>query len=160
MVPEYDEQEPRKKNDKKEDISMRQFWRYRTYFRKEFVDAQNSKSKQNHWLWSMRKLAEYFIISVENRIEQNEMNWTKLSQDGLREILAIDFIKAIEKGLPEVGKLGKVFISPRTFAGSRLYYQSSYADLMTMVRCYGNPTWYFRIILYFIFSYIHIYIGS
>jgi hypothetical protein len=141
MAPEYDDQEPLKKKGPEENISIRQFWRYRTFFRKEFVDDQNSRRKQFHWLWSMRKLAEYFIISIENRIEQNEMNWTKLAQKDLRQILASDFLNALEKGLPEEGKLGKVFISPRTFAGSRLYYQSSYADLMTMVRCYGNPTW-------------------
>jgi hypothetical protein len=144
MLPEYEDHESLKKKGKEDNISLRQFWRYRSYFRKEFVDDQKKRGKQFHWLWSMRKLAEYFIISVENRIEKNEMNFTKLAQKDLRKLLAKDFINALEKGLPEDGKLGQVFVSPRTFAGSRLYYQTSYADLMTMVRCYANPTWLFH----------------
>ena len=61
-----------------------------------------------------------------------------------RQVLARDYISAIEKGLQKQGqnlKLGKVFLTPQTFAGSRQYYQSKYADLMTIVRRLGNPTW-------------------
>ena len=71
------------------------------------------------------------------------MKWTKLSQRNLRSSLANDFLEALEKGIPENGKLGKVFIAPKTFAGSRKYYQKCYADLMTIIREFGKPTWYY-----------------
>ena len=61
-----------------------------------------------------------------------------------RKILAKEYIKAIEDGLLRQGKnrrLGQVFLMPETFAGSRQYYQKKYADLMTIVRNLGNPTW-------------------
>lgn len=58
--------EPKKEKGKKEEnISMRQFWRYRMYYRKEFTGGD--KDLRFHWLWSMRKLAELFVIIVENR---------------------------------------------------------------------------------------------
>lgn len=58
----------RKEKGKKEDnISMRQFWRYRTYERDELKDDGKAIPHTFHWLWTMRKLSEYFIISVLNR---------------------------------------------------------------------------------------------
>jgi len=101
-----------------------------------------------HWLWYARRLAEFFIISVLNRIEREEMDHLKMIQlkKNYRQILARDYIAAIEQGLQKQGRncrLGKIFLLPQTFAGSRQYYQKKYADLMTMVRKLGNPTWFF-----------------
>ena len=63
-----------------------------------------------------------------------------------RSILAGEYISALESGLRRVGgpdaRLGKVFMTPQTFAGSRQYYQQKYANLMTIVRRLGNPTWF------------------
>ena len=94
-----------------------------------------------------RRLAEYFLISVTNRIERNEMDQLKAIQEkrNYRKILAKEYIKAIEDGLLRQGKnrrLGQVFLMPETFAGSRQFYQKKYAELMTIVRNLGNPTWY------------------
>ena len=62
-----------------------------------------------------------------------------------RKILAREYVQAIENGLLRQGpnrRLGQIFLMPETFAGSRQYYQKKYADLMTIVRNIGNPTWY------------------
>ena len=148
----------------KSSISERQFYRYRMAMR-------SNKKGTFHWLmysiisiifsvlfnyyFSLylsiyrfaRRLAEYFVISVLNRIERNEMDHLKAIQEkrNYRKILAREYIQAIENGLLRQGpnrRLGQVFLMPETFAGSRQYYQKKYADLMTIVRNIGNPTWY------------------
>ena len=71
VVPEHEKsyQPKRKQKGKKEEnISMRQFWRYRTYYRDELKDDGTKIPHTFHWLWTMRKLAEYFIINVLNRL--------------------------------------------------------------------------------------------
>lgn len=120
----------------KSSISQRHFYRYRM--------ARRTDKGQFHWLWFARRLSEYFVISVLNRIERDEMDHLKAIQEekNYRKILAREYIDALEKGLLRQGKrLGQVFIMPQTFAGSRQYYQKKYADLMTIVRKVGNPTW-------------------
>ena len=107
-----------------------------------------------------RRLAEYFIISVTNRIERNEMDHLKAIQEkrNYRKILAREYIQAIENGLLRQGpnrRLGQVFLMPETFAGSRQYYQKKYAELMTIVRNLGNPTWYSFCLCFFLFSPFH-----
>ena len=88
------------------------------------------------------------MISVLNRIERNEMDHLKAVREkkNYRSILAGEYISALESGLRRVGgpnaRLGKVFMTPQTFAGSRQYYQQKYANLMTIVRRLGNPTWF------------------
>lgn len=123
---------------KKTNISERQFYRYRMAIR--------GTKDAFHWLWFARKLAEYFTITVLNRIERNEMDHLRLIQikKNYRKILAREYVEALEKGLQKWGqaaKLGKIFLMPQTFAGSKQYYQGKYADLMTIVRYLGNPTW-------------------
>lgn len=141
MEPELPWDRPKtKKNCHKEFISERMFYRYRMALR-------NGDKNAFHWLWFARRLAEYFVIAVLNRIERNEMDHVKEVQvkRNLRQILARDYVKAIEKGLTKKqgsnSKLGKIFLTPQTFAGSRQYYQKKYSDLMTIVRKLGNPTW-------------------
>jgi hypothetical protein len=130
---------PKKGPAKRDNISERDFYRYRMAMR---MDSRGAF----HWLWFARRLAEYFVVSVLNRIERNEMDHLKKIQEqkNYRQILARDYIDAMEKGLKKQygnARLGKVFLMPQTFAGSRQYYQKKYADLMTMVRHLGNPTW-------------------
>jgi hypothetical protein len=125
----------------RDNISPRQFYRYRMAMREEGRGSF-------HWLWFARRLAEYFTIAVLNRIERNEMEHVKKQQRriNLRQIIARDYLAAIEQGLTRSGanrKLGWVFMTPKTWAGSRQYYQTKYADFMTIVRRVGNPTWLF-----------------
>lgn len=56
-----------KQKGKHANISMRQFWRYRMFYRNNMDDANKGKDYRYHWLWVMRKLAEFFVIIVENR---------------------------------------------------------------------------------------------
>ena len=118
------------------------------YFCNFVINAQNYSGLLYFYISRFaRRLAEYFLISVTNRIERNEMDQLKAIQEkrNYRKILAKEYIKAIEDGLLRQGKnrrLGQVFLMPETFAGSRQFYQKKYAELMTIVRNLGNPTWY------------------
>jgi hypothetical protein len=47
----------------------------------------------------------------------------------------------LKKDMGAKGKLGKVFLMNKHFAGSNSYYREKYADLMTIVENLGNPTW-------------------
>jgi hypothetical protein len=141
--------EPKRKSGPDKNISFRQFIRYRLGWGRDdiYVTQRNPgyKPKQNcyHWLWTFRRLAEYFLITVINRIERMELDHTKKNQENLRKIMAQDYVNAIEGGLKKEGKtLGKIFMVPKTFKGSNKFYQKAYADLMTVVRRIGNPTWY------------------
>ncbi|KAL3076492.1 hypothetical protein niasHS_011813 [Heterodera schachtii] len=121
-------------------ISERQFYRYRMALR-------GSGKNTFHWLWFAHRLAEYFTISVLNRIERNDLDHLKAIQakKNYRQLLAREYIAAMEKGVRQQGpnaKLGRIFLMPQTFSGSRQYYQGKYADLMTMVRHLGAPTWF------------------
>lgn len=125
---------------KERQISQRQFYRYRMALRVSDKDAF-------HWLWFARRLAEYFVISVANRVERDEMDYVRKIQEkkNYRQVLAREFIEALQKGITKYGpnaKLGRIFFMPSSFAGSRQYYQEKYAELMTMVQHLGNPTWY------------------
>jgi hypothetical protein len=141
--------EPKRKSGPEKNISYRQFVRYRLGWGKSDIQFETSKTSQHkkkehcyHWLWTFRRLAEYFLITVINRIERMELDHTKLNQQNLRKIMAYDYVNAIEAGLAKDGRtLGKIFQVPKTFKGSNKFYQKAYADLMTVVRRIGNPTW-------------------
>jgi hypothetical protein len=108
--------------------------------------------KDFHWLWYSRRLAEFYTISILNRIERNQIDHLKEQQKkkNYRRTLAKDYIDAISKDMHKKykGKLGQVFLMPSTFAGSTRYYQEKYADFMTIVRHVGTPTWLVLTILY------------
>jgi len=121
-------------------ISERMFYRYRLALRE-------TKKHEKHWLWFAGRLAEYFVISIENRIERKELEYVKKLQreKKYRHILAKDYINVLQDRLKKFNpnaKLGQVFLMPRTFAGSRQFYQHKYADVMTMAQNLGNPTWF------------------
>lgn len=113
-------------------VSARQFYRYMFMMR--------GSIQIPHWIWSMFKLAEYFIADVENRIERNELEHSKKNQEDLRGLLGQDLINALAGRLEPGEKLGKVHFVPKTVKGSRRYMQAKYADALTMVRKFGNPT--------------------
>src|SRR6188474_2428953 len=81
----------RKKTGPQNNISMRQFYRYRFALRHNDHNIMyHSSRKHFHWLWFSRRLAEYFVISITNRIERHEMDTLKKVQEkkNYRSILA------------------------------------------------------------------------
>lgn len=60
-------------------------------------------------------------------------------QKNLRSIAFKKFIEAISKRFQPRERLGRVFMQPVTWKGSRKYMQKAYSDLMTICRFQGNP---------------------
>lgn len=73
-------------------ISAREYYRY-------MLAIRNTETTSYHWLWSKRKLAELFVVTVLNRIESYEMELAKKRQKDLRYALPVEFIQALQKGL-------------------------------------------------------------
>lgn len=73
-------------------ISTREYYRY-------MFAIRNADKTYYHWLWSKRKLAEMFVITVLNRIESYEMELAKKGQKDLRYALPNEFLQALQNGL-------------------------------------------------------------
>ena len=130
-------------------VSHRQYIRYNLnpiyfYLSKKirYLMAERGDKATPHWLWDSGKLAEAYVIDVVNRIERHEIDNVKKAYEDKRITLSADLKAALEKGLNEGETIGKVFFMPITFKGSRKYMQKGYANLMTIARTFGNPTWY------------------
>jgi hypothetical protein len=127
-------------------VSMREFWRNLMHLR------GPSFSYADHWLWQMGRLAEYFVIELLNRVEFRETQMIQEKQGDMRWSLKDDFVAALEKGIPDGGKIGRYFAMPQSWVGSRRYMQDLYANIMTIchekgrgptffVTFTGNPAW-------------------
>uniref|UniRef100_A0A1I7XY80 Helitron_like_N domain-containing protein n=1 Tax=Steinernema glaseri TaxID=37863 RepID=A0A1I7XY80_9BILA len=88
-----------------------------------------------------------------NQVERHEMDYKRGVQDGngnpdeetrkdLRQTLAKDLITALEKKLEPGQVLGKVYMSPKDWKGSRAYMQTKYADFKAIVSQKGKVTWF------------------
>ncbi|TKR63210.1 hypothetical protein L596_027067 [Steinernema carpocapsae] len=119
-------------------VSQRQFWRY-------LIHPRGRDMKAEHWLFSHEQLAEYFLIVINNHIERYEMDYRKSVQEqtNLRSCLAADLIAGMEAELGPNATIGKVFMPPNTWPGSRPYMQNKYANLKTIVdQLGGRITWF------------------
>uniref|UniRef100_A0A915K862 Helitron helicase-like domain-containing protein n=1 Tax=Romanomermis culicivorax TaxID=13658 RepID=A0A915K862_ROMCU len=122
---------------KRDKVSAREFYRYLFQFRED-------NPTDYHWLWTKRTLAELFVIITCNKIERHEMDWVRNIQDqtNLRSALPGAFVQGIEKGLKKGETLGRIYLAPPVWTGSRAYMQQQYADAKAMARELGAPVWF------------------
>uniref|UniRef100_A0A914H992 Helitron helicase-like domain-containing protein n=1 Tax=Globodera rostochiensis TaxID=31243 RepID=A0A914H992_GLORO len=103
-----------------------------------------------HWLWWARRLAEFFVCLLNNRIDRDKFANIKKNQPEQRSILPAHLVRHFEReaqkqldqrGQPlgERAQLGRIFLAPRTLRGSRAYYQLQFADAMAICRQLGAP---------------------
>uniref|UniRef100_A0A183C4Y9 ATP-dependent DNA helicase n=1 Tax=Globodera pallida TaxID=36090 RepID=A0A183C4Y9_GLOPA len=103
-----------------------------------------------HWLWWARRLAEFFVCLLNNRIDRDKFANIKKNQLEQRSILPAHLVRHFErearKQLDHQGQplgaraqLGRIFLAPRTLRGSRAYYQLQFADAMAICRQLGAP---------------------
>uniref|UniRef100_A0A183CMG6 ATP-dependent DNA helicase n=1 Tax=Globodera pallida TaxID=36090 RepID=A0A183CMG6_GLOPA len=103
-----------------------------------------------HWLWWARRLAEFFVCLLNNRIDRDKFANIKRNQPEQRSILPAHLVRHFERearnqldqqGQPlgERAQLGRIFLAPRTLRGSRAYYQLQFADAMALCRQLGAP---------------------
>uniref|UniRef100_A0A183C0L1 ATP-dependent DNA helicase n=1 Tax=Globodera pallida TaxID=36090 RepID=A0A183C0L1_GLOPA len=103
-----------------------------------------------HWLWWARRLAEFFVCLLNNRIDRDKFANIKKNRPEQRSILPAHLVRHFErearKQLDAQGQplgaraqLGRIFLAPRTLRGSRAYYQLHFADAMAICRQLGAP---------------------
>uniref|UniRef100_A0A183BU62 ATP-dependent DNA helicase n=1 Tax=Globodera pallida TaxID=36090 RepID=A0A183BU62_GLOPA len=113
-------------------------------------DARRNQWHDPHWLWWARRLAEFFVCLLNNRIDRDKFANIKKNQPEQRSILPSHLVKHFERearkqldpqGQPlgERAQLGHIFLAPRTLRGSRAYYQLQFADAMAICRQLGAP---------------------
>ncbi|TKR69484.1 hypothetical protein L596_021637 [Steinernema carpocapsae] len=123
---------------KRQCVSYRQHTRF-------LMHPREGSIKDPHWLFSHEQLAEYYLIVVNNQIERYEMDYRKKVQErtNLRSALSADLIAGLEKGLGPKETLGRVYLAPNSWKGSRAYMQKKYAALKTIVdHLGGRISWY------------------
>uniref|UniRef100_A0A914H8H6 ATP-dependent DNA helicase n=1 Tax=Globodera rostochiensis TaxID=31243 RepID=A0A914H8H6_GLORO len=112
--------------------------------------ARRNQWHDPHWLWWARRLAEFFVCLLNNRIDRDKFANIKKNQPEQRSILPTHLVKHFERearkqldpqGQPlgERAQLGRIFLAPRTLRGSRAYYQLQFADAMAICRQLGAP---------------------
>uniref|UniRef100_A0A914HAT8 ATP-dependent DNA helicase n=1 Tax=Globodera rostochiensis TaxID=31243 RepID=A0A914HAT8_GLORO len=103
-----------------------------------------------HWLWWARRLAEFFVCLLSNRIDRDKFANIKKNQPEQRSILPAHLVRHFEREaqkqldpqgqlLGDRAQLGRIFLAPRTLRGSRAYYQLQFADAMAICRQLGAP---------------------
>ena len=52
---------------------------------------------QVHWLWWARKLAQFFVLSMNNRISTEKVLWKKSKQKNLKQALPVRLVQLLQK---------------------------------------------------------------
>jgi len=63
------------------------------------LDGSKGKkwNEQTHWLWWGRKLAQFFVLSINNRISTEKVLWKKSKQKNLKQALPQKLVDALQK---------------------------------------------------------------
>ncbi|CAN6916923.1 unnamed protein product [Brassica oleracea] len=110
------------KNQKKPNISMRQWFAFRLHERK----------NESHSLLHSRRLFQQFVVDAFTTIESNRLRYLKLNQPSLRSD-SYDSIKESENaGKVDMNEQGTEFTLPASFVGSPRYMKNCYLDAMAI----------------------------
>uniref|UniRef100_A0A0D3C319 Helitron helicase-like domain-containing protein n=1 Tax=Brassica oleracea var. oleracea TaxID=109376 RepID=A0A0D3C319_BRAOL len=126
---------------KKENISIRQFFAFRLHERK----------NEAHTILNSGRLFQQFVVDAYTTIESNRLRYLKTHQTSLR-YDSYDSIKESENaGRIDMAEQGSSFLLPATFTGGPRYMKNLYLDAMTICKHFGfsdlfitftcNPKW-------------------
>ena len=120
------------KNQKKPNISMRQWFAFRLHERK----------NESHSLLHSRRLFQQFVVDAFTTIETNRLRYLKLNQPSLRSD-SYDSIKESENaGKVDMNEQGTEFTLPASFIGSPRYMKNCYLDAMAICKHFGFPDFF------------------
>ena len=139
---EFGQAQPRRRKkktkwEKKEKISMLDFFAYRMHWRKEGIHPNNKFDP----MFYARRLFQQYAVDAFSRVEENELNYLR-SADGQKKLRSETYSRlseyvtaqAEERGL----RPGKPIVLPSTFAGSSRHMSQEYMDAMSIVRTTGH----------------------
>ncbi|CDY25439.1 BnaC09g39540D [Brassica napus] len=114
---------------KKENISIRQFFAFRLHKRK----------NEAHTILNSGRLFQQFVVDAYTSIESNRLCYLKTHQTSLRSD-SYDSIKESENaGRIDMAEQGSSFLLPATFTGGPRYMKNLYLDAMTICKHFGFP---------------------
>lgn len=85
------------------------------------------------------RLFQQYIVDAYSCIEQARLWWFRSHQTTLRSELYNHICDHIRKGDGDSGQVGKSFILPAGFVGSRGYMQQNFQDALAVCRYVGHP---------------------
>jgi hypothetical protein len=97
-----------------------------------------------HFLWDAGEVAQTFTCIARNQVEHRQYEWHKKHQDdiGLRSMLSEEYVRFLQRNMPEDTRLGKYIYMPKNVPGGRRHMQESYTKLTALENEMGIPDWF------------------
>lgn len=85
------------------------------------------------------RLYQQYVVDAFSTIEQARLWWFRTNQTTLRTELYSNIQQSLTQGTSETSNMGKGFILPSGFVGSRRYMQQNFQDALAVCRYIGHP---------------------
>ncbi|XP_063943538.1 uncharacterized protein LOC108197869 [Daucus carota subsp. sativus] len=85
------------------------------------------------------RLFQQYVVDAFSTVEQARLWWLRTHQKILRSDLYTNISKKLQKGNTDTANVGKGFILPANFLGSRRYMQQNFQDALAVCRVIGHP---------------------
>ncbi|XP_074375245.1 uncharacterized protein LOC141717019 [Apium graveolens] len=85
------------------------------------------------------RIYQQYIVDAFSTIEQARLWWFRTNQTTLRSDLYMNIRDSLQTGDSDSNNLGKSFILPARFVGSRRYMQQNFQDALAVCRYIGHP---------------------
>ncbi|KAJ0975726.1 hypothetical protein J5N97_017691 [Dioscorea zingiberensis] len=125
--------EDRKRQKKRDSISIREFYLYRLHER--YHEAKTL-------LFYSGRLFQQYVVDSYAAIETERLQWVKQNQKSLRVELFRGLQDAITTGETIAGAIGKRYILPSSFYGGPRHMYQNYQDAMAICRVVGFPDFF------------------
>ncbi|RIA05806.1 hypothetical protein BRARA_K00008 [Brassica rapa] len=117
------------KKQKRQTISMRQFFAFRLHERK----------NESHTLLISRRLFQKFLVDAYTTIESNRLRYLKFNQASLRSDSFDSLKESASAGATDMHEQGREYVIPATFTGGPRYMKNYYLDAMAICKHFGFP---------------------
>lgn len=91
-----------------------------------------------HVRWGGRLYQQYVVDSF-SCVEQSRLWWLRTHQKKIRSDLYNSLVKKSLKGHTDTSNIGKGFVLPANFLGSKRYMQQNFQDALAVCRVVGHP---------------------
>ena len=117
------------KKQKRQTISMRQFFAFRLHERK----------NESHTLLLSRRLFQQFLVDAYTTIESNRLRYLKFNQASLRSDSFDSLKESASAGATDMHEQGREYVIPATFTGGPRYMKNNYLAAMAICKHFGFP---------------------
>ncbi|XP_074346739.1 uncharacterized protein LOC141685544 [Apium graveolens] len=114
---------------KRKRITMKEFYSYKLQCR---LNESNTPRLGG-------RLFQQYIVDAFSVIEQSRLWWFRTHQTTLRNDLYSNMQKMLRNGEDNTSNVGKRFILPASFLGSKRYMQQNFQDALAVCRYIGHP---------------------